>query len=51
MRIVFPFDANSTDAFAIALPFGSETTPEIFTSGCCADAAPTKTTIQHVTNA
>jgi hypothetical protein len=36
VRIVFPFDANSTEAFAIALPLGSETTPEILVSCCCA---------------
>ena len=40
VRIVFPFDANSTDAWAIAAPFESETTPEIFVTGCWAEAVP-----------
>jgi len=44
VRTEFPFASNSTDAFAIAAPEESETTPEILVSCCCANVFTTKKT-------
>ena len=39
VRTVLPFESNSTEAFGMAAPVGSETTPEIFVTCCCCAVA------------